>query len=153
MIEFENTIQIQRPVGEVFAFLSDLENLPKWNYFVLQVEKVSDGPVGIGATYHQIRKTDEQMLRIVELAPRQKIRVTTISKSYPRLEMELVLQEKDTGTQITDRWKLDSGKPALLEKLAARQVQSSVHENLTKLKELMEKGQVVLQDGRRSSIL
>ncbi|NJC98891.1 MAG: hypothetical protein C3F07_01655 [Anaerolineales bacterium] len=152
MIEFENTIQIQRPVNEVFAFLSDLENLPKWNYFVLQVKKVSDGPVGVGATYHQVRKTDEQTLRIVELAPPEKIRVTTISRSYPRLEMELVLQENGAASQVTDRWKLESGRPVLLEKLAARQVQSAVHENLTKLKELMENGRVVLQDGRQSSL-
>jgi len=38
MLEFENTIQINRPVDEVFAFLADFENLPHWNYFVLNIE-------------------------------------------------------------------------------------------------------------------
>ncbi len=56
MIEFENTVQIKRPIGEVFTFLSNLANLPKWNYFVTRVTKVSEGPAGIGTTYHQIRK-------------------------------------------------------------------------------------------------
>ena len=32
MLEFENTVYIDRPVDEVFAFLSDFENIPKWNY-------------------------------------------------------------------------------------------------------------------------
>jgi len=29
MLEFENTIRIDRPIDEVFAFLSDFENIPK----------------------------------------------------------------------------------------------------------------------------
>ncbi len=44
MLEFENTIRIDRPIAEVFAFLSDLENIPKWNYYVLEVTKLSNGP-------------------------------------------------------------------------------------------------------------
>jgi hypothetical protein len=63
MLEFENTIRIDRPVDEVFAFLSDFENIPKWNYYVLEVRQLSDNPVGVGTTYHQVRKTDEQDLR------------------------------------------------------------------------------------------
>jgi uncharacterized membrane protein len=27
---FENTVMIARPIEDVFAFLSDLENVPKW---------------------------------------------------------------------------------------------------------------------------
>lgn len=63
------------------------------------------------------------------------------------------LQGEGTETLIMDRRRLESGKPVLLEKLAARNVQSAVHENLTKLKELTEEGQVILQDGRKSSMV
>jgi uncharacterized membrane protein len=34
VLEFENTIPIDRPIDEVFAFLSDFENIPKWNYYL-----------------------------------------------------------------------------------------------------------------------
>jgi uncharacterized membrane protein len=37
VLEFENTIHIDRPVNEVFELLSDFENIPKWNYYVLEV--------------------------------------------------------------------------------------------------------------------
>ncbi len=60
MLEFENTIRIDRPIGEVFAFLSDLENVPKWNYYVVEVTKLSNGPIGIGTIYHQVRKRETQ---------------------------------------------------------------------------------------------
>jgi uncharacterized membrane protein len=32
MLQFENTIDIQKPVDEVFAFVADFENVPRWNY-------------------------------------------------------------------------------------------------------------------------
>jgi hypothetical protein len=66
--------------------------------------------------------------------------------------MELIFEPKETGTLIIDRWKLETGKPALLERFAVQSIRSAVHENLTKLKQLMEEGQVILQDGRKSSL-
>jgi len=148
MLEFENTIRIDRPIGEVFAFLSDLENVPKWNYYVLKVTKLSDGPIGIGTMYHQVRKTDEQDLRITELDQNHKMVVKTLPQSSPSLEMRFTLYEEGNTTRIRDEWRLDSGWPAPLEWLGTGRIKSAVAENLTKLKELLEKGQVVLQDGR-----
>ncbi len=148
MLEFENTIRIDRPIGEVFAFLSDLENVPKWNYYVVEVTKLSNGPIGIGTIYHQVRKTDEQDLRITELDQNHKIVVKTLPHSSPSLEMTLTLYEEGNTTRIRDEWRLDSGWPAPVEWLGAGRIKSAVAENLTKLKELLEKGQVVLQDGR-----
>jgi uncharacterized membrane protein len=55
VLEFENIIHIDRPVEEVFAFLSDFESIPKWNYYVLEVRQLSEIPIGVGTTYHQIR--------------------------------------------------------------------------------------------------
>jgi hypothetical protein len=54
-------------------------------------------------------------------------------------------------TRLRDEWKLDTGRPALLERLAHGRVKSAVSENLAKLKELLEEFRVVLQDGRRVS--
>jgi len=148
MIDFENNIRIDRPIGEVFAFLSDLENVPKWNYYVLEVTKLSNGPIGIGTMYHQVRKTDEQDLRITELDQNHKMVVKTWPQSSPSLEMRFTLYEEGNTTRIRDEWRLDSGWPAPLEWLGAGRIKSAVAENLTKLKELLEKGKVVLQDGR-----
>ena len=148
MIELENTIRINRPVDEVFAFLSDLENIPKWNYYVLEVRKLSNGPVGIGTVYHQVRKTDEQDLRITELDRNRKIVVKTLPRSFPSLEMTLSLREEGNATRVRDEWRLDSGWPAPVEWLGAGRIKAAVAGNLTKLKELLEEGRTVLQDGR-----
>lgn len=152
MLEFENTIRIHRPIAEVFRFLSNLENIPKWNYYVLEVKKTFEGPANIGTTYHQVRKTDQQDLCIVDLKQNQTVLVKTLPHSSPKLEMKFSLSEEENSTLILDEWKLETGQPALLERLAAGKVKSAVAENLLKLKELLENGHVLLQDGRRASL-
>jgi uncharacterized membrane protein len=152
MLEFDNRITIDRPVEEVFAFLADFENLPKWNYYVLRVEKITPGPVGQGTKYHQVRKTDEQMLTIQEYEPVHRLAAKTTPESSPQLEMRFDLEEDGGRTHLHDHWKLETGQPALLEKLAGGRVKAAVAENLEKLKTLLEEGEVVLQDGRRASL-
>ena len=153
MIRFENSISIERPVAEVFAFLSDFENIPKWNYYVLEIKKISDGPAGVGTTYHQVRKTDQQVFQITEFKPNLKVSVKTLPKSSLQFERRFTLQAEGSKTHIIDKWEeLDTGRPSLIEKLIARRVKSAVAENLGKLKELLETGRVILQDGRKVSL-
>ena len=152
MLEFENTIPIERPIDEVFAFLSDFENIPKWNYYVLEVRQLSESPIGIGTTYHQVRKTDQQDFRIIEFEPNHTVAVKTLPQSSPSFERRFTLYEEGETTRIRDQWKLDTGRPALLERLARGRVKSAVSENLTKLKELLQEGRVVLQDGRQVTL-
>jgi uncharacterized membrane protein len=153
MIEFEHSISIERPISEVFAFLSDFENFSKWNYYVLRVRKISEGPVGAGTTYHQTRKTDEQVFHITEFESNLKVAVKTLPESSLQFERRFTLQAEGSTTHVMDKWeKLDTGQPVLIEKLAAGRVKSAVAENLGKLKELLERGRVTLQDGRTVSL-
>jgi uncharacterized membrane protein len=149
VLEFQNTIHIDRPVGEVFAYLSDFQNIPKWNYYVLEVRQLSDNPIGVGTTYHQVRKSDEQDFRIIEFAPNHSVVVKTLPHSSPSFERKFTLDGEGNTTRLRDEWKLDTGSPTILERLASRRGKSAVAENLTKLKELLEEGRVVLQDGRQ----
>ena len=152
MLEFENAIPIDRPIDEVFAFLSDFENIPKWTYYVLEVRQLSESPIGIGTTYHQLRKTDQQDFHIIEFEPNNTVAVKTLPQSSPSFERRFTLYEEGDTTQIRDQWKLDTGRPALLERLARGRVKSAVSENLRKLKELLQEGRVVLQDGREVTL-
>jgi hypothetical protein len=65
---------------------------------------------------------------------------------------ELPLYEEGNTTCIRDEWQLDTGRPADLERFTGRRVKSAVAENLTKLKELLEEGRVVLQDGSQPTV-
>jgi uncharacterized membrane protein len=148
MIEFTNDITVHRPVEEVFAFTSGFENLPKWNYYVLEVEKKSREPTGKGTNYHQVRKTDEQDFTITEYRPGEKVAIKSLPGSQPAFERQMTFIDEGERTRIVDEWKLETGRPGILERLAANQVKQAVFENLGKLKELLETGSVQLQDGR-----
>jgi uncharacterized protein YndB with AHSA1/START domain len=52
-VHADNEVLVERPPGEVFAFLADAENDPAWRPGVLDIARVSgDGP-GAGARYRQ----------------------------------------------------------------------------------------------------
>ena len=48
----QNSVTINRPVGEVFAFLADAENDPKWRPGVKQIHREGGAP-GVGTIYRQ----------------------------------------------------------------------------------------------------
>ncbi|MHA2066112.1 MAG: SRPBCC family protein [Candidatus Thorarchaeota archaeon] len=152
MIEFENEIEIEQPINTVFEFLADLENLPKWNYFVTQVRKTASGPPRVGATYHQVRKSDSQELKIIEFEEHRVLTVETIPPSKPALWRRMTFENIGGKTRIRDSWKLDTGHPGILQTFGKVRVKSAVMENLTKLKELLETGQITLQDGRTETL-
>ena len=49
MKEAQRSAEIPLPADEVFAFLSNLENLPRWQSGVLRAELTSSGPLGVGS--------------------------------------------------------------------------------------------------------
>ena len=152
MINFENKIRIERARKEVFDFVSNFENVPKWNYFVKSVRKVNEIPLGLGARFHQIRKTDQQHFEVVEFERPSKVTVKTLEGSSPQFRMDFEFEARDGHTILTDTWQLETGHNPLLEMLGKSKVKAAVAENLSKLKELMETHRTRLQDGRTVSI-
>jgi hypothetical protein len=90
--------------------------------------------------------------RNTEFERNHRIALKTSPQSTPQLEMQFTFCEQASATLLRDKWKLDTGLPGLLEWLGARRVGAAVAENLAKLKELLEEGQAVLQDGRITSL-
>lgn len=43
---------VNRPVEEVFDFLADVRNEAAWNPRVVRIEKLSEGPIDTGTTFH-----------------------------------------------------------------------------------------------------
>jgi uncharacterized membrane protein len=153
LLEFNNKLEIKRPITEVFQFLSNFENMPKWNYFVVNVKKISDGPVGINTAFRQKRKTDSQEYKIIEYEPNKSV---AIEVQLPSLKATMRFtfgpSHNDNGTVVVDEWKFDTGIPALFARIGVTNVKAAVAENLEKLKELLETGKTILQDGREERI-
>jgi carbon monoxide dehydrogenase subunit G len=83
--QFEGTVEIDRPIDEVFAFLADGENDPRFSPRVQRIEKTTDGPTGVGTVYRSTVKdaglTTRREFRITEFDAPNKIHWAEVSKN------------------------------------------------------------------------
>jgi len=152
VIEFTTDIQIKRSTDDVFRFIADFENTPKWNYFVTSVNKLSTGPVGVGTKFHQVRKTDQQEYEVIAFEPPRAIEIQTTAGSVPAFRIRYQFKPVSGGTHVRDDWVLETQHNVLIERLGATRIRTAVIENLGKLKELLETGTARLQDGQISRL-
>lgn len=144
-MEIYNEIIINRPIEDVFNFLSDFENLSKWNYYVVKVSKITEGPIAKGSVFHQVRKTDAQDLKIIELEFPKVVAIETLPPER-YLMMRFSLIARGGHTKVEDAWQVKI--PRVVGWFAKKKIQPAVMENLEKLKTLLETGKATLQDGR-----
>jgi uncharacterized protein YndB with AHSA1/START domain len=140
-VHFSNQITIRRPVHEVFEFVADPENIPKWNYAIEETRKSSDGPVGVGTTYRQVRtipSRSEESLEVAELVPDERF---AISGGLGPLEGTLTyeLEDVDGSTKLTNTADLEArGLLKLAAPIAVGRIRDAVAQNLGILKGILE---------------
>jgi uncharacterized protein YndB with AHSA1/START domain len=139
---FENTVMIRRPTAEVFGFLADFENIPKWNDAIVETHKLSQGPVGVGTSYRQIRSVPsrgEERFEVTAYDPPRQLEIQGQLGPFPsRLAYDL--DAIPEGTRVTNTVELQLRGPGrLLGRVAVPRVRDAVAANLQKLKELLER--------------
>ena len=139
---FENTVMIERPAEDVFAFLADFENVPTWNYAIEKTVKTSPGPVGVGTTYRQTRSIPtrrDERFEVIAFQPMSRLAIQgQIGPFRTRASYELTPMAG--GTRLTNEASLEptSGVLRLVAPLAVPRVKAAVAQNLAKLKQVLE---------------
>ena len=99
---FEATVVIDRPIEEVFAFLADGENDPKFSPRVLEIAKTTDGPPGVGTVYASTVKDagmkTKREFKLTQFEPPTRIRWAETSEN---LVTAADLATEGTGTRVT----------------------------------------------------
>jgi uncharacterized protein YndB with AHSA1/START domain len=103
---FDATVVIDRPIEEVFAFLADGTNDPKFSPRVLEIAKTTDGSPGVGTVYASTVKDagvkTKREFKITEFEPPTRIRWTEVSKNLVSVpEGGYDLAPEGTGTRLT----------------------------------------------------
>jgi carbon monoxide dehydrogenase subunit G len=103
---FEGTTVVDRPIEQVFDFLADGTNDPKFSPRVLEIAKATDGPVGVGTVYKSTVKdagvktnrefeiTEFERPTRIRWAERSKNQVTAPEGGYD-------LAPEGSGTRVT----------------------------------------------------
>jgi uncharacterized protein YndB with AHSA1/START domain len=103
---FEATTVVDRPIEEVFAFLADGTNDPKFSPRVLEIAKTTDGPPGVGTIWASTVKDagvkTKREFKITEFDPPTRIRWTEVSKNIVMApEGGYDLAPEGGGTRVT----------------------------------------------------
>jgi hypothetical protein len=154
MASFENTVIIRRPVEEVFSFLADFENVPRWNYAIVETTKVSPGPVGVGTTYRQTRsvpRRSEEGFEVTAFEPPRRLEVQGQIGPF-RARISYLLEPTGSGTRLRNAVDLgSSGLSTIVALPVTSRVKHAVAANLDTLKQLLGAGRHGQQAPRSSA--
>jgi uncharacterized protein YndB with AHSA1/START domain len=131
---FETTVVIDRPIEEVFAFLADGENDPKFSPRVLEIAKTTDGPPGVGTVYASTVKDagvkTRREIKLTEFEPPTRIRWSEVSKNLVTApEGGYDLAPEGTGTRVRFHNVLEGHGPGkLIAPLALRSARKNADE-------------------------
>ncbi len=141
-MKIENTVEIARPIEEVFAFTADVDNLPLWLTGVVDANKLTDGPLRKGSQLEHVLqflgKRFTSRFEVAEYEDNQRMTFRTISGPIDMVATQQ-LEPTASGTRLTQITEGDPGAffkvaEPVLERIIDRQVQSS----LATLKDLVE---------------
>jgi carbon monoxide dehydrogenase subunit G len=144
MINLDFGVLIDRPMKDVFNFVSNPNNMSKWNSAVVSLEQVSSGAVGVGSKFKTVgemmgRRIEGEM-QITAYEPDTKCGFQ-VNAGPMQVNLTLSFKTVGTGTKVSLN---AQGNPGGIFKLAegvmTGQIKSMMEGNLARLKDALEKG-------------
>src|SRR5215510_15062819 len=143
MIKVEESTVINRPVAEVFAFVANFENHPKWESNFQKVKLLTSTPTGVGTQYQCDMKlpgqTATSKFEITEYEVNRKIAFEGEPAGPAKPDGSFLFESVPGGTKITlvPRPKF-RGLFKLLEPMMAGYVRKQNRDHLNSLKRILE---------------
>lgn len=142
MIDFEISTLVDRPIDEIFTFMANPLNTPKWQSSMSGVEQATPGPIGVGSKYtvhaKMLGRTIDGVMEITAYEPPTKFGFTNQAGPM-QVVVSVTLKPVGTGAKVTLNVQ---GNPGGLFKIAegplAHQVKSLMEANLARLKSILE---------------
>ncbi len=145
MVNVETSIIINRPIEDVFAFLTDARNNPLWqaNAGLKATRQEPEEPVGVGTriteTWQFLGRTAEATREVTEYELNQKYTARHLRGASPIKEGTLLFEPVAEGTRCTFTAQLQAGGLfALAEPLLANTFKKSMQTSLAEAKHVLE---------------
>jgi carbon monoxide dehydrogenase subunit G len=142
MVRVEQTIEIARPIEDVFDVLTPFENLPRWETGILEAGQTTPGPLGIGARGRDLRrfmgKPTETVYEVTDYARPTRFAVRSVAGSTP-VEARYTFTASAAGTRVQSRAELGiGGLMGLFSPLLRRMINRQHAKDLQQLKVVLE---------------
>ena len=141
MIRIQASVTVNRPLEEVFRFMTDNRNALQWQSGLLEA-RVTNDVVGIGKTWVDIVQVLGRRIEIAseltEFEPLRTVGFKSTSGPIP-LEGRYAFEPDGAGTKVTFTMQGEAGGFfKLAEPIVARSTQRQWETNLANLKDLLE---------------
>ena len=142
MTRVEGEVLIDRPVEEVFDFVADERNEPRFNPRMLYAEKITPGPIASGTRFRAIVRTFGRPTEMTTEftaceRPRRVVLITHLSRMD--IDGALTFEPVDRGTRMSWSWELmPTGLLKLASPLLARIGRRQEQAIWSNLKEVLE---------------
>jgi carbon monoxide dehydrogenase subunit G len=143
MAVYEHSVEIARPPEEVFSFVTDTANYPRWQPSLVEIRPGSRGPLRVGSEATEVRRflgrEVETTWTCVEHEPSTRSAIESGDGPVP-FRGTFVLEPVASGTRFT--WTVETRGPAARVggPLVGRATRRELEENTARLKELLERG-------------
>jgi uncharacterized protein YndB with AHSA1/START domain len=98
----ENVVDIERSPEDVFDYLADQGNEPEWNPDCVSMEKLTDGPVGVGTKFRA--KWKQGPVVFTEVIQYERPRAWTyVNGGSIGCTLTVTLEPASRGTRLTSR--------------------------------------------------
>jgi uncharacterized protein YndB with AHSA1/START domain len=152
MAHIDGEIVINRPVEEVFDFVADERNEPRYNPRMPRVEKLSPGPVGLGSRFRaEMRTRPRPMEMTTEFTGYERPRRLASTTRMSRMDIRgtLSFDPVPGGTRMRWSWELEPhGLLQLMTPLASPIGARGERAIWTSLKRLLEAQEASFSAGR-----
>lgn len=142
MTRFETSVLIERPLEDVFGYVSDPLNFPRWNSAVQDVRASAAGEGAVPSTYVMERTlpTGRAMNELEVIARDEPTEFAILTTSGPTpFVYRYRFSAENGGTAVHLEAEVDLQGPAtLLGQLAGRAVKRGVDDNFATLKAILE---------------
>ena len=143
MLHAEESVEINRPVEEVFSYVSTVESQPEWATPPMEVRKDTPGPPKEGDTFTSVSKflgrRFETPYRITSIEPNRQFSYRATGGPLPDQRWTHTCEEVSGGTRYT---MVLEGEPGgffrLAEPLIQRAANRQFRANLETLKDMLE---------------
>ena len=109
MVHIEGEIAVNRPVEEVFDFVADERNEPRYNPRMLRAEKVSPGPVGPGTRFRAEFASKGRPVATTEITTYERPRRLASKTHMAAMDVRgtLTFEPAPEGTRMCWSWDLE----------------------------------------------
>lgn len=144
MLRIDFALEIDRPVEDVFSYLTDLDNLPQWQSSLVEMRAETDEPMRVGTRLIEVRKflgrRMESTVEVTEYEPNRRWALRVVDGPVP-YRVEHTLEASNGGTRLA--W-VAEGDPGrffkVAEPLVARQAERQFRGDFETMKDILESG-------------